>query len=145
MESARALAQQLADQPNDVAAAFTAFEADRKPSADAIADMALDNYLEMRAGVVDPDYLIKRELSLELERRHPERLSPRYNMVMFATMPYIEAKNRAMRQAEILGELTAGKRDISEVNFDQAAALVAELEPLPKLDPAARPEALSVS
>ncbi len=38
-------------------AAFRRFEADRKPDADAIADMALDNYVEMRAGVVDPDYL----------------------------------------------------------------------------------------
>ena len=85
MESARALDRHLRDQPDDIAAAFAAFEAERKPNADAIADMALDNYVEMRAGVVDPGYLIRRELALELQRRHPERLSPRYNMVMCGT------------------------------------------------------------
>ena len=145
MESARALARHLAEHPDDVAGAFSAFEAERKPSADAIADMALDNYIEMRAGVVDPDYVIKRALALELERRHPERLSPRYNMVMFSTMPYAEAQRRAMRQADILAELTAGCGNVSDVDFERAASLVATLDPLPPLDPAARPDALSVT
>jgi kynurenine 3-monooxygenase len=145
MESARALAGQLADRPDDIAAAFQAFEADRKPSADAIADMALDNYIEMRAGVIDPGYVLKRELALELERRHPERLSPRYNMVMFSTMPYAEARDRARRQAQILTELTQGVSSISDVDFDRAVVLVAALDPLPGLDPLARPDALSVS
>ena len=145
MESARALARQLAAHPTDVAAAFAAFETERKPSADAIADMALDNYIEMRAGVIDPDYVIKRELALELERRHPDRLSPRYNMVMFSTMPYAEAQQRAMRQADMLAELTAGCTEVADVDFERAAALVATLEPLPALDPAARPDALSIT
>ncbi len=145
MESARALARLVAEHPDDVAKAFLAFEAERRPSADAIADMALDNYIEMRAGVIDPDYVIKRELALELERRHPDRLSPRYNMVMFSTMPYAEAKARATRQGEILSELTKGCSDISEVDFERAAELVATLDPLPELDPAARPDALSIT
>ena len=144
MESARALDRHLRNRLDDVAAAFAAFEAERKPNADAIADMALDNYVEMRAGVVDPDYLIRRELALELQRRHPDRLSPRYNMVMFSTMPYAEAATRAARQAEILGELTAGRASLAEVDMDRAARLVAELQPLPELDPLARPDALSV-
>jgi kynurenine 3-monooxygenase len=145
MESARALGRHLAEQPGDVAGAFRSFEAERKPSADAIADMALDNYIEMRAGVVDPDYMIKRELALELERRHPERLRPRYNMVMFSTMPYAEAQRRAMRQADMLTELTADCDNVSDVDFERAATLVATLDPLPPLDPAARPDALSVT
>ena len=144
MESARALDRHLRDQPNDIAAAFTAFETERKPNADAIADMALDNYVEMRAGVVDPDYLIRRELALEFQRRHPERLSPRYNMVMFSTMPYAEAAARAARGAEILDELTAGRASLADVDMDRAAELVAALHPLPELDPLARPDALSV-
>ena len=144
MESARALDRHLRGQPDDVAAAFAAFEAERKPSADAIADMALDNYVEMRAGVVDPGYLIRRELALELQRRHPDRLSPRYNMVMFSTMPYSEAAARAVRQAEILVEVTDGLASLADVDMNRAAALVAELDPLPELDPLARPDALSV-
>ena len=144
MESARALDRHLRHRPDDVAAAFAAFEAERKPNADAIADMALDNYVEMRAGVVDPGYVIRRELALELQRRHPDRLSPRYNMVMFSTMPYAEAAARAARQAEILGELTAGRASLAEVDMDRAAQLIAELDPLAEPDPLARPDALSV-
>ena len=144
MESARALDRHLRAQPDDTAAAFGAFEAERKPNADAIADMALDNYVEMRAGVVDPGYLIRRELALELQRQHPERLSPRYNMVMFSTMPYAEAAARAVRQADILVELTAGRASLADVDMDRAAELVTRLDPLPEPDPLARPDALSV-
>lgn len=144
MESARALDRRLRERPDDIAAAFAAFEAERKPNADAIADMALENYVEMRAGVVDPGYVIRRELALELQRRHPERLSPRYNMVMFSTMPYAEAAARAARQTEILNELTAGRASLVEVDMQMAAELVAGLDPLPDPDPLARPDALSL-
>ena len=61
MESARALDRHLRDQPNDIAAAFAAFEAERKPNGDAIADMALDNYVESEPRG-RPGYLIRREL-----------------------------------------------------------------------------------
>lgn len=139
MESVRALDRHLRGSPDDIGRAFLAFEQERKPNADAIADMALDNYIEMRAGVLDPDYLAKRNLALELERRHPDHLSPRYNMVMFSTMPYAEAKARSVRQAELLAELlTRG------ANAEEAAPLVEALPPLPPLDQLADPDALSV-
>ena len=137
MESARALDRHLRASPDDLSGAFRAYEVERKPDADAIADMALDNYVEMRAGVIDPDYLAKRTLALDLEQRHPAHLSPRYNMVMFSTMPYAEAQARAARQAEII---TAAISDAS-VDVD---ALVRELPALPHLDPLADPNALSI-
>ena len=108
-----------------------------EPDAEAIADMALDNYVEMRSGVVDADHVARRRLALELERRHPGHLSPRYNMVMGSTMPYAEARDRAAAQHEILG------RGVADPALD-LDALVAELPPLPDLDPLARPDALSL-
>ncbi len=138
MESVRSLDRHLRSSPDDLVTAFTRYEADRKPDGDAIADMALDNYIEMRAGVVDPDYLAKRTLALELEKRHPTHLSPRYNMVMFSTMPYAEAKSRATEQAKIIAAaLTDPTMDVD--------ALVENLPPLPDLDPLADPKALSIS
>jgi len=138
MESVRALDRHLRASPDDLAAAFAAYEVERKPDADAIAAMALDNYVEMRAGVVDPDYLAQRTLALELEQRHPTRLSPRYNMVMFSTMPYAEAQARAQRQAELIK--TALADETTDID-----ALVQALPPLPDLDPLADPDALSIS
>jgi kynurenine 3-monooxygenase len=137
MESVRVLDRHLRNSPDDIATALANYEAERKPDADAIADMALDNYIEMRAGVVDADYLAKRNLALELEKRHPDHISPRYNMVMFATMPYAEAKARAATQADIMAAA------IADPSLD-VDALVDALPPLPQLDPLADPDALSV-
>ena len=137
MESVRSLNTHLRQSADDVAAAFAAYETSRKPDADAIAAMALDNYVEMRSGVVDPDYLAKRQLALELEQRHPEHLRPRYNMVMFSTMPYAEAKQRAERQAQLI---TAAIAD-PEVDVD---AIIGAFPPLPDDDPLVNLTALSV-
>lgn len=138
MESTRLLDKHMRNHPDDLAAAFRAYEIERKPDADAIADMALQNYIEMRAGVIDPDYVAKRTLALELQQRHPSHLSPRYNMVMFSTMPYAEAQARAARQSEIIAAAIADPT----VDVD---GLVTSLPPLPAIDPLADPKALSVS
>jgi kynurenine 3-monooxygenase len=132
MESCRLLARQIARHPGEMAKAFATFEAERKPDADAIAEMALDNYVEMRAGVVDPAYLLRRQLALELERRHPDRVAPRYGMVMFTTMPYAAVKRRASQQQAMLAELTAGVTGIDEVDYSRAAELADALGPLPE-------------
>ena len=131
MESCRLLDRLIREHPDDLALAFAKYEADRKPDAEAIADMALDNYLEMRAGVVDPQYLLRRELALELERRFPGKIAARYGMVMFTTMRYAEVRKRAARQAEIFAQLCEGLTSIDQVDFDRAAELVATLSPLP--------------
>ncbi|MDH4277286.1 MAG: FAD-dependent monooxygenase [Acidimicrobiia bacterium] len=131
MESARLLSRRIAESGDDPDHAFTLFEMDRKPDVDAIADMALDNYIEMRAGVADPDYLIKRELALELERRFPEVMAARYGMVMFTTMPYHEVQERSAEQQRILTDLVAGAGSIDDIDFDRARELLTELGPLP--------------
>ena len=51
--------------------------------------MALENYLEMRDSVRDPKFVLQKALSLELEKRFPDRFVPRYSMVMFhPEIPY---------------------------------------------------------
>ena len=132
MESCRLLDQAMRAQPDDPAAAFAAFEADRKADADAIADMAIDNYEEMRSDVIDPDYLLKRELALALERRHPDLVVPRYGMVMFTTMPYAQVQARAAQQQDLFSELTAGVTTLGEVDLDLADRRIAALGPLPE-------------
>jgi kynurenine 3-monooxygenase len=121
--------------PADWTAAFARFAATRKPSAEAIADMAIENYTEMRATVRDPLFQLHKELGFALEGRHPDRFIPRYSMVMFHTLPYAEAKRRGVVQREILNELTSGgARVLSEVDFSLADQLVEEqLDPV-KLD-----------
>jgi kynurenine 3-monooxygenase len=127
LESCKVLTACLDEYPEDWAEAFRTFERVRKPDVDAIADMALDNYVEMRSSVRDEGYRLRRELALELERRFPDEFTPRYSMVMFHTLPYAEAKRRAAAQAEVLAQLTAEADSIEDVDFDLAEQLVAGL------------------
>lgn len=104
---------------------FAQFEAQRRPNTDAIADMALENYVEMRDTVRDPKFQLQKALSLELERRHPERFVPRYSMVMFHDeIPYRVAYERGRVQSEILASLTRDAVNLADINFGEAARLV---------------------
>jgi kynurenine 3-monooxygenase len=102
-------------------AAFAEFGAARKPDTDAIATMALENYLEMRDTVADRQFQLQQALSLELERRFPRRFIPRYSMVMFHhEIPYRVAQLRGATQAEILSGLTAGAATLGDIDFGRA-------------------------
>ena len=96
----------------------------RKPSTDAIADMALENYIEMRSSVTDKRFLLKKQLAFELEKKFPQYFIPRYSMVMFHHMPYAEAYRRGKIQQDILQQLTENIFDISSVDMKLAARLV---------------------
>jgi kynurenine 3-monooxygenase len=112
---------------------FAEFGALRKPNTDAIAVMALDNYLEMRERVALPKFLLQQALSLELERRFPQRFIPRYSMVMFHhEIPYQTALQRGTVQAELLADLTAGAAStLSDIDFERAEREIrARLAPL---------------
>ena len=105
---------------------FAEFEARRRPNTDAIADMALENYVEMRSTVREPRFQLKKDLSFRLEERHPGRFIPRYSMVMFHTIPYAEAQRRGAIQEEILDELTSRAASADDVDLARADRLIAE-------------------
>lgn len=112
-------------------AAFTAFQAERRPNALAIQEMALDNYHEMRDRVDDHDYLLQRALEQELQTRHPDRFIPHYAMVTFMRIPYALALARTRLQQQLLVAATAGLTSLDQV--DRAAldaAVIARLAPL---------------
>lgn len=131
LESAMVLDSMLADSSQDIASVFVEFEAERGNDANAIADMALENYVEMRDHVNDPAYLLKRQLSLMLADQLPEFFRPRYNMVMFSGIPYAEAFARGDQQLEVLSEFTNGASSIDDVDLAGLRARVTALGPLP--------------
>ncbi len=94
--------------------------------------MAIENYTEMRDTVRDPSFALQKQLSLELERRHPQRFIPRYSMVMFhAEIPYAEAERRGAIQAELLDGATRGCARLADVDLPHLeSALAARLAPL---------------
>lgn len=101
---------------------FARFEAEQLANANAIADMALDNYIEMRDTVRDPKFALRKTLSFELERRLPQHFIPRYSMVMFhAEIPYLLAQQRGEIQNALLEEFTRDANSLAEVDLPGAA------------------------
>jgi kynurenine 3-monooxygenase len=113
---------------------FARFEALRRPNTEAIAQMALENYLEMRDSVRDAAFVRRRGIAMALERRFPDRFIPRYSMVMFhPEIAYAEALRRGAIQARLLEELDAGAG--REPDAAHAEALVRERLPPISLGP----------
>jgi kynurenine 3-monooxygenase len=128
------LANLLAAAPNDSAGVFAEFQRVRQPNANAIATMALENYIEMRDSVADPHYLAKRELGALLATRAPEHYMARYRMVTFTHLPYAYALERGQAQDALLEQLLHGATRVADVDLDMAANLIrASLPPLPPL------------
>jgi len=85
------------------ALALGEFERMRRPDTDAIAAMALENYVEMRAAVRSAQFGQRKQLAAALERKFPGRFIPRYSMVMFhPEIPYAEAQRRGAQQEQVL-------------------------------------------
>jgi kynurenine 3-monooxygenase len=72
----------LMDEHHSWAGLFEAFEHARRPNTDAIAQMALENYVQMREAVLDPEYRRKKAEAEALAKKDPNFI-PRYSMVMF--------------------------------------------------------------
>ncbi len=129
-EDCLALARQI-ESSSDWASVFAKFEAKRKPNAEAIQAMALENYVEMRDRVDDADFLLQRQLERVLAERHPGVFVPRYSMVSFMRIPYATAFERGKLQRAILIEATRGCRELADVDLAAADAMVRErIKPL---------------
>jgi kynurenine 3-monooxygenase len=87
---------------NWMQAALDEYQKLRKPNADAIARMALDNFVEMRDKVGSPVFRWKKKLEHLLHDLFPGWLVPRYNLVSFSTVPYSEALKRGARIDRVL-------------------------------------------
>ncbi len=97
------------------------FARERKPNADAIAAMALDNYLEMRDRVRDPRFQLMKELAWALESRLGDGFIPRYQMIMFhPEIPYADALRRGNRQRALLESLTECHSTLDEIDLNAA-------------------------
>ncbi|WP_433226013.1 FAD-dependent oxidoreductase [Microtetraspora malaysiensis] len=101
-EDVVALDQCLDETGGSWARALPLFERRRKENADAIAEMALANFIEMRDKVASPVFRLVKGIEHRLERAFPGRYVSRYELVSFSTMPYAQVKRRVRRQQRLL-------------------------------------------
>jgi kynurenine 3-monooxygenase len=98
----------LAQFPQDRQRAFVEYFERRKENADALADLAVENFIEMRDKTASPAFRAKKKLDHLLEGLLPGIYLPLYAMVTFSRIPYAEAARRARLQDRIIyGSLVA--------------------------------------
>lgn len=126
-EDCRVLGEMLdASGSGDLRKVFADFSTERKPDADAIADMALENFVEMRDRVADSGFLLRKKVDSELERTWPTEYRTRYSMVMYSHTPFRIAQCAGKIQDEILDELCIGLDGVEELDFERARRLIRE-------------------
>ncbi|HEY3559950.1 MAG TPA: NAD(P)/FAD-dependent oxidoreductase [Kribbella sp.] len=93
----------LDDTGGSWARALPLFEARRRENTEAIAEMALANFVEMRDKVASPVFRLQKRVEHGLERLLPGTYVSRYELVSFSTTPYAEVQRRVRRQHKLLG------------------------------------------
>ncbi|OQA05864.1 MAG: Kynurenine 3-monooxygenase [Bacteroidetes bacterium ADurb.Bin397] len=83
------------------------YQLQRKPNSDAIADLAVANFYEMRDLVGHPDFLLRKKIEARIFDKHPEKWVPLYTMVTFNEFPYSEALSRGRKQDQIMDQVMA--------------------------------------
>lgn len=97
----------MAEHGEDWTTILSEFEKQRKPNADAVADLALNNFIEMRDKVADPAFLDRKKIEKELGRRYAGRFNSVYEMVSFSHTPYAYALHCTKAQDMLMSRIQA--------------------------------------
>ncbi|QSB16310.1 FAD-dependent monooxygenase [Natronosporangium hydrolyticum] len=82
--------------------ALATYQQSRKPHTDVLADLATDNFIELRDRVRNPLHMLRAQADLALHRLAPQLWQPLYRMVSHTAIPYADALRRAQRQDRLL-------------------------------------------
>ncbi len=94
----------------------------RKPNGDAVAELALINFVEMRDKVADESFLLRKKIEKELGRRYPEQFISVYEMVSFSHIPYSTAMSCIHAQDELLQKIMANGDFFDSLSNDDYVA-----------------------
>jgi kynurenine 3-monooxygenase len=83
------------------------YQTHRFPNAEAIADLALQNFVEMRDYVADPKFLLRKKIEAHIHQLYPGLWTPLYTMIAFSHIPYAEAQRLGRKQDAIMQQIMA--------------------------------------
>ncbi len=93
---------------DDMKSVFAAFETTRKPNSDAIADLAVANFVEMRDRVSDPKFILQKKIETLFSQKYPDKWIPLYSMVTYSPhIPYSIALKEGEKQEAIMQKILA--------------------------------------
>ncbi|MEZ4912368.1 MAG: NAD(P)/FAD-dependent oxidoreductase [Saprospiraceae bacterium] len=103
------------------------FQIKRKKNTDAIADLAVDNFYEMRDATANPVFLRKREIEVYLEQNYPNYYS-KYSMVTFREdLSYYDAMVKGRNQDKILMDYASKLRPNDQINYEEIIRILADV------------------
>ena len=114
----------LLDQQNNWQEAFKIYNETQRPNANAIADMAIENWIEMSEKVADPKFLLRKKVEAVLEKTFPDIFKSRYGMVTYTLIPYQIVQKAGQLQEELFRELCEGVTLPEQVSLEKAQALL---------------------
>ncbi len=127
-EDVRVLGQLIAKHHTEWKTVYKEYGELRKINADAIADMAEENFYEMRDAVADPVFVRKRELETKLEQTYPDYFS-KYSMVTFREdMPYSLAKEKGNAQDRLLMSICGEIENVMEIDLENVHEQITNLK-----------------
>ena len=97
----------LTDYQGDFDAAIAHFSKTRPKDADAVAELALRNFIEMRDLVGDPMFLLRQKIAADLYKKYPQDFTPLYSLVTFSHTPYSDALKEGLRQDTLFKKILA--------------------------------------
>ncbi|HSS78252.1 MAG TPA: FAD-dependent monooxygenase, partial [Thermoanaerobaculia bacterium] len=106
-EDCSVLADCIAECGDDWRQVFARFEAQRKPNADAIGDLALQHFQELRDLVGDREFQLRKKVERRLNELYPAGYIPLYNLISFTRVTYVEALKREIEQRAFLDRVMA--------------------------------------
>nr|BAL55112.1 kynurenine 3-monooxygenase [uncultured Bacteroidetes bacterium] len=107
-EDCRILDELLDQYRDDWDRALAAYQRLRKPAGDAVAQLALDNFVEMRDKVADPRFVLRKKIEVLLFEHFPELYTPLYTLVTFTPeVSYDEAYRRGQANERVISEIMA--------------------------------------
>lgn len=122
----------LTEFQDDWALALTKYERTQRPNANAIADMALENFVEMRDKVGDARFLLMKKIEARIENEMSDIYRSRYGMIAYTLIPYSLAREAGHIQERLLHRLCDELESEKDLNMSLARRLV-EQELLPYL------------
>ncbi len=84
---------------------FDEYQRERKPNADAIAELSYRNFVEMSSKTADPKFLLQKKIEKHFAANHPDKWVPVYSRVTFSDKPYAEALAIGDQQEAIMQQL----------------------------------------
>lgn len=107
-EDCRVLDELIGQNGDDWYSILSQYQDLRKPDADAIADLAIGNFTEMRDRTADPGFLLQKKIEARLHEKYPDQWIPAYSQVTFSPqIRYSEALRNGQRQEAIMQEIMA--------------------------------------